>query len=125
RCAGCGRGARNETRPRLWPCARSRLPPPGISWWTSRPAGRKMPRIRRAHRPRPAMNALPTWTALLSLLSAGAAPAEPPALFSRGEGISLDRAIPANERGTLALSVEDKGRVYGGTTGRAAHLFVY
>jgi hypothetical protein len=71
------------------------------------------------------MHALPTLTALLSLLSAGAAPAEPPALFSRGEGISLERAIPANERGILALTVDDKGRVFGGTTGRAAHLFVY
>ncbi len=71
------------------------------------------------------MHALPTLTAVLSLLSAGAGPAEPPALFSRGEGISLERAIPANERGILALNVDDKGRVYGGTTGRAAHLFVY
>jgi hypothetical protein len=71
------------------------------------------------------MKLLPTLTAVLSLSCAGAAPAEPPALFSRGEGISLGRVIPANERGILALTVDDKGRVYGGTTGRAAHLFVY
>jgi hypothetical protein len=68
------------------------------------------------------MHALPTLTALLSLLAAGA---EPPALFFRGEGISLARAVPANERGILALTVDEAGRVYGGTTGRAAHLFVY
>jgi streptogramin lyase len=46
-------------------------------------------------------------------------------LFDRGEAIDLDRAIPANERGILCLALGDKGQVYGGTTGRAAHLFVY
>jgi hypothetical protein len=52
-------------------------------------------------------------------------PAETAAdLFSHGEGIGLDRAIPANERGILCLAVGDGGRIYGGTTGRAAHLFV-
>jgi len=46
-------------------------------------------------------------------------------VFAKGEGISLERAIPANERGILCLSEGDKGRIYGGTTGRAAHLFVF
>jgi hypothetical protein len=45
--------------------------------------------------------------------------------FARGEGISLEQAIPANERGILCLTEDDKGRIYGGTTGRAAHLFVF
>lgn len=53
-----------------------------------------------------------------------AAAAEPTDPFLRGEAIDLDRAIPANERGILCLTLDDKGRVYGGTTGRAAHLFV-
>lgn len=68
---------------------------------------------------------------LLSLVSTvflagvvSAAP-EPPDLFSRGLAIDLDRAIPANERGILCLTLDEKGRVFGGTTGRAAHLFVY
>jgi hypothetical protein len=55
-------------------------------------------------------------------------PADKGKLFEplqHGEGIDLDRAIPANERGILALAVDPEGRVYGGTTGRAAHLFVY
>ncbi len=54
-----------------------------------------------------------------------APPAEPPGLFDRGETVALDRALPANERGILCLTLDDKGRVFGGTTGRAAHLFVY
>jgi hypothetical protein len=37
----------------------------------------------------------------------------------------LDKAIPANERGITCLAVDEKGRVFGGTTGRATHLFVY
>src|SRR5438552_10178513 len=51
--------------------------------------------------------------------------AEPGELFDRGEGIELNKAIPANERGILCLAADEKGQVYGGTTGRAAHLFVY
>jgi sugar lactone lactonase YvrE len=50
-----------------------------------------------------------------------AAAADP---FDRGEAIALDRVIPANERGILCLA-EHGGRIYGGTTGRAAHLFEY
>lgn len=45
--------------------------------------------------------------------------------FASGEAISLERAIPANERGILCLAVGGNGRIYGGTTGRAAHLFVF
>ena len=46
-------------------------------------------------------------------------------LFSRGNAIDLGSAIPANERGITCLVVDGRGRVYGGTTGRAAHLFVF
>lgn len=46
-------------------------------------------------------------------------------VFAHGEGISLERAIPANERGILCLAEDTKGRIYGGTTGRVAHLFVF
>jgi len=46
-------------------------------------------------------------------------------LLAHGEGISLAKAIPANERGITCLTADDRGRVFGGTTGRAAHLFVY
>ncbi|MGH7222940.1 MAG: hypothetical protein ACRELF_06915, partial [Gemmataceae bacterium] len=46
-------------------------------------------------------------------------------VFAHGEGISLEQAIPANERGILCLAEDAKGRIYGGTTGRAAHLFVF
>jgi hypothetical protein len=60
------------------------------------------------------------WVSLCLCGSSGAG--EP---FADGEGIELDRAIPANERGILCLTLGDKGRIYGGTTGRAAHLFVY
>ncbi len=60
----------------------------------------------------------------VSLPALRAEGSEPVDLFSRGEGISLDRAIPANERGILCLAFGDKGKLYGGTTGRAAHLFV-
>jgi len=45
-------------------------------------------------------------------------------IFEKGEGISLEKAIPANERGILCLAMSPTGRIYGGTTGRAAHLFV-
>src|SRR6185437_6833421 len=44
-------------------------------------------------------------------------------VFAKGEGVSLERAIPANERGILCLTTDEKDRIYGGTTGRAAHLF--
>lgn len=54
-----------------------------------------------------------------------AAPPPPVSPFERGEAIGLEQAIPANERGILCLAQDDKGRIYGGTTGRAAHLFVY
>ncbi len=54
------------------------------------------------------------------------APLPPPACpFAKGEAIDLDRVIPANERGIVCLTLDEKGRVYGGTTGRAAHVFVY
>lgn len=45
--------------------------------------------------------------------------------LGRGQAIELDRVIPANERGILALALDGKGRVLGGTTGRAAHLFLH
>jgi hypothetical protein len=45
--------------------------------------------------------------------------------FDQGEAIDLDQVLPANERGILCLAVDEQGKVYGGTTGRAAHLFVY
>jgi hypothetical protein len=64
------------------------------------------------------------FLASLFLTSVTAA-ASTPDLFDRGEAIELDRAIRANERGILCLALGDKGAVYGGTTGRAAHLFVY
>src|SRR5262249_610532 len=44
--------------------------------------------------------------------------------FERGIGVPLDGVIPTNERGIVCLA-ESGGVVYGGTTGRAAHLFVY
>src|SRR5262245_61690044 len=59
---------------------------------------------------------------LAALLAVGPAAAADP--FDKGEAIALDRAIPANERGIVCLA-EQRGRVYGGTTGRAAHLFEY
>src|SRR5262249_7436105 len=49
----------------------------------------------------------------------------PTDLFNRGEGVSLEGVIPANERGILSLAVDDKGHVFGGTTGLAAHFFVH
>jgi hypothetical protein len=70
------------------------------------------------------------WCAALAVLAASCAHAQAPDTapdrpFDRGEAIDLDRVLPANERGILCLALDDKGRVYGGTTGRAAHLFVY
>jgi hypothetical protein len=71
---------------------------------------------------RPAVQCL--WILAVALLPLRATGNEPVDPFARGEGIGLDRAIPANERGILCLTFGDKGRIYGGTTGRAAHLFV-
>ncbi len=69
-----------------------------------------------------------TWfTLLLGLVANQQKPPVPNALdvFQHGEAIDLDKVVPANERGIVCLTVDDKGRVYGGTTGRAAHFFVY
>src|SRR5205807_9267130 len=41
-----------------------------------------------------------------------------------GEANALDRSNPNNERGIVCIA-EHKWRIYGGTTGRAAHLFEY
>jgi hypothetical protein len=62
-------------------------------------------------------------TALLFpvLFVATAVAADP---FEKGEAIPLDATIPANERGIVCLARSGDGRIYGGTTGRAAHLFV-
>lgn len=60
------------------------------------------------------------------LLASGALAAAPDvSVFDRGEATDLGAAIPANERGILCLAAGAEGRIYGGTTGRAAHLFVY
>ncbi len=61
--------------------------------------------------------------ALLTILLACVQPAVAD-LYDRGEAIPLDKVIPANERGILCLTADGGGRIYGGTTGRAAHLFV-
>src|SRR5438045_1203371 len=61
--------------------------------------------------------------ALVVACSAAALPPTDP--FEKGEGIDLDRVIPANERGILCLVKGKDGRIYGGTSGRAAHLFAY
>jgi hypothetical protein len=63
-------------------------------------------------------------TTFLLLALAGAAAGQTVELFARGEGFELD-TIPANERGIVALARDEKGRIYGGTAGRAAHLFVF
>src|SRR5258708_2791831 len=47
------------------------------------------------------------------------------AAFTDATAFELARIIPANERGIVSLTTDDSGVVYGGTTGRAAHLFVY
>src|SRR5689334_16136865 len=73
--------------------------------------------------PAPTSPAMRFLSVLASLLLASAAGAADP--FERGEAIPLDRVIPANERGILCLAKGHDGRVYGGTTGRAAHLFAY
>src|SRR5262245_3481299 len=71
-------------------------------------------------------------TVVLAFLAVTASRMEAPQLpaevdpFARGYGIDLDRVIPANERGILCLAQGADGeRIWGGTTGRAAHLFVY
>jgi hypothetical protein len=55
---------------------------------------------------------------LLVLTASTSLAADP---LERGEAVSLDRAVPANERGIACLAV-GKDAVYAGTTGRAAHL---
>jgi streptogramin lyase len=55
--------------------------------------------------------------------AAGVAQADPLAPFDRGEAIGLE-TIPANERGILCL-LADGNKLYGGTTGRQAHLFAW
>lgn len=66
-----------------------------------------------------------TLPSILLLFFIGSfASAQPVDLFGRGEAIDLDAVLPANERGILCLTTDEQGRVYGGTTGRAAHLFV-
>lgn len=62
---------------------------------------------------------------VLLAFSAGIAAEQRPDVFAKGEGIDLGSAIPTNERGILCLTLDDKGRIYGATTGRAAHLFVF
>jgi hypothetical protein len=66
--------------------------------------------------------ALAALSVLPVQLPAQPAPDSP---FARGEAIDLDRVLPANERGILCLTLGEEGRIYGGTTGRAAHFFVY
>src|SRR5271166_3875645 len=64
--------------------------------------------------------------ALVLLAGRAEAPPTPPSSpLDRGETISLDGAIPTNKRGILCLALGADGQIYGGTTGRAAHLFVY
>jgi hypothetical protein len=62
---------------------------------------------------------------LLTVTVGQAPPSRPDLPFDRGQAIDLDRVLPANERGILSLAEDNQGRIYGGTTGRAAHLFVY
>jgi hypothetical protein len=62
---------------------------------------------------------------LVGFMSVVAVAAEPTDLFLRGTAIDLDEVIPANERGITCLALDDKGTIYGGTTGRAAHLFAH
>src|SRR6516162_2681696 len=62
---------------------------------------------------------------LLLTIRLEAPPVEDESPFASGEPIALDTAIPANERGIVCLTTAPDGTVYGGTTGRAAHLFSY
>ena len=64
--------------------------------------------------------ALIVWLAVVAFVHADA----PEDVFKNGEAISLD-AIPANERGVVALAADDRGRIFAGTSGRAAHLLVH
>jgi hypothetical protein len=76
----------------------------------------------------PEVHPMTSGTALLWVvlwITAGIASAQSTDVFNRGTAIGLERAIPANERGILCLTTDNAGRVYGGTTGRTAHLFVY
>jgi len=68
---------------------------------------------------------MPLVALALLTLRLEAPPVTPESPFARGEAIDLDRVIPANERGILCLTLGEQGRIYGGTTGRAAHFFVY
>lgn len=68
------------------------------------------------------MQPFPVLLAALAL-TAGPAPSADN-LFEVGTALSLEKCIPTNERGILCLARDAQGRVYGGTTGRAAHLFV-
>lgn len=61
---------------------------------------------------------------LAFLLPVSSLRSEPPDRLAKGEPIELGGAIPANERGIMALLLGDDRRIYGGTTGRVAHLFV-
>jgi hypothetical protein len=70
------------------------------------------------------------WCAAFVVLAAVVAYAQAPlpktaTPFDRGEAIDLDQVLPANERGIVCLALDEQGKIYGGTTGRAAHLFVY
>jgi hypothetical protein len=69
------------------------------------------------------MKRLLAFTSASLMLSAAQATGQSADVFAHGEGIGLERSVPANERGILCLTDDDKGRIYGGTTGRAAHLF--
>ncbi|HMC64543.1 MAG TPA: hypothetical protein VKI65_06365 [Gemmataceae bacterium] len=71
------------------------------------------------------MRTMTVFVCTLILFAADITAAEPPDLFDHGEGIELNKVIPANERGIMCLAADNQGRIYGGTTGRAAHLFVY
>jgi hypothetical protein len=62
--------------------------------------------------------------ALLVAAALAAAPAKTD-LFDRGESLPVEAVLPANERGVTALAFDKAGRLFGGTTGRAGHLFTY
>ena len=69
------------------------------------------------------------WLFVIATLTVAAVrlPAPPPPEpdpFAHGQPIDLHRVVPANERGILCLAQGADGRIYGGTTGRAAHFFV-
>lgn len=66
-----------------------------------------------------------TATLFFCLLLSGSTSSLAEDLFSRGESVDLGSVIPANERGILCLAADEQGRLVGGTTGRAAHLFLH